>query len=46
MEFKKFNKRKKPNFIRGIVLVLLLFIIVYLWMHAEQLVEMLFSTKP
>ncbi len=45
MEFKRFNKRKKPNFIRGIILVLLLFIIVYLWMHAEQFIEMFFSPK-
>ncbi len=41
----RFKKRKKPNYKRGILLVVALFIIVYLWMHADEIVSVLFSTK-
>lgn len=42
MEFKrKFGQRKKANPKRGAVLVILLFIIVYLWMNADKIVEKL-----
>jgi len=45
MDFKKFNKRKKPNYKRGIILVLLLFVIVYFWMHADEIIRAIFSPK-
>ncbi|MGV6844624.1 MAG: hypothetical protein ACWA42_00675 [Lutibacter sp.] len=45
MKFKNLSRRKKPNYIRGIILVLLLFLVVYLWMHAEEIVNNFFSTK-
>jgi hypothetical protein len=45
MEQQRFKKRKKPNYKRGILLVLALFVIVYLWMHAEEIVTAIFSQK-
>lgn len=41
----RFKKRKKPNYKRGILLVLALFLIVYLWMHAEEIVTAIFQVK-
>ncbi|MCF6181631.1 hypothetical protein [Lutibacter sp.] len=41
----RFKNRKKPNYKRGILLVVALFIIVYLWMHADEIVSVLFSAK-
>ncbi len=43
MEFKRLNKRKKPNNKRGIILVLLLFVIIYLWFNAEKIITLLFQ---
>ena len=41
----RFKKRKKPNYKRGIVLVLALFLILYLWLNAETIVTALFEKK-
>ncbi len=42
MEFKrKFGTRKRANPKRGIYLVVLLFIMVYLWMNAERILNSL-----
>ncbi|MFD2568788.1 hypothetical protein [Pseudotenacibaculum haliotis] len=44
MEFqRKFGKRKRSNPRRGIMLVILLFIVLILWFYAESLIERLFS---
>jgi hypothetical protein len=43
MEFKRIRKRKKPNFKRGIILVILLLIILYLWFNMESLMTRLFD---
>lgn len=38
MKFRRIRERKRSNPKRGIVLVILLIIIVYLWMNAESIV--------
>jgi len=45
MTQQRFKKRKKPNFKRGLVLVLLLVIILYLWMNAEGLITTFLEVK-
>lgn len=45
MEQQRFKKRKKPNYKRGLILVVLLFVIIYLWMNAEGLITSLFEKK-
>ena len=41
----RFKKRKKPNYKRGIILVLALFFILYLWLNAETIITALFDKK-
>jgi hypothetical protein len=41
----RFKKRKKPNYKRGMVLVILLFVIIYLWFNAESIINALFGVK-
>jgi len=41
----RFQKRKKPNYKRGIILVILLLIIIFLWFNAEELISNLFEVK-
>jgi len=43
MKFRRIRERKKSNPKRGIVLVILLIIIVYLWMNAEAFITRLFE---
>jgi len=43
MEFKRLNQRKKPNNKRGIFLVILLFVIIYLWFNTEKIIMLLFN---
>ena len=43
MKFRKIRERKKSNPKRGIVLVILLIVIVYLWMNAESIISKLFE---
>lgn len=45
MEQQRFKKRKKPNYKRGLLLVLLLVIILYLWMNAEGFIANLFEVR-
>tara|TARA_R110001583_G_scaffold71180_1_gene200815 strand:+ start:24995 stop:25135 length:141 start_codon:yes stop_codon:yes gene_type:complete len=45
MEQQRFKKRKKPNYKRGLFLVILLLIILYLWMNAEGFITNLFEVK-
>jgi len=42
MEFKRINHRKKANNKRGIILVLLLFVIIYLWYNMEGMMQFIF----
>jgi hypothetical protein len=41
----RFKKRKKPNYKRGIILVIVLFIIIYFWLNVESLVINLLEKK-
>ncbi|MFK5958317.1 MAG: hypothetical protein QM495_05515 [Lutibacter sp.] len=41
MEHQRFKKRKKPNYKRGLILVMLLVIILYVWMHADGFIASL-----
>lgn len=45
MEGQRFKKRKKPNYKRGIILVVLLLLIIFLWFNIEDIITALFSTK-
>lgn len=45
MSMQRFQKRKKPNYKRGIVLILLLVLIVILWYYAEDLIHQFFDVK-
>ncbi|VAW24441.1 hypothetical protein MNBD_BACTEROID04-1007 [hydrothermal vent metagenome] len=45
MEQQRFKKRKKPNYKRGLFLVILLAIIIFLWFNAEALITSLFNSK-
>lgn len=42
MEFKRLNHRKKVNNKRGMLLVLLLFVIIYLWFNIDGLMQFMF----
>ena len=35
----RFKKRKKPNYKRGIILILVLLIIIFLWFNIEAFIE-------
>jgi len=43
MEIKRINHRKKPNNKRGLLLVLFLFVIIYLWYNMESLMNLIFQ---
>ncbi len=43
MEKTRFKRRKKTNYKRGIILVIALFIVIYLWYNAESLLELIFK---
>jgi len=45
MEQQRFKKRKKPNYKRGLILVVLLFVIIYVWLNAEGIISNLFNVK-
>ncbi len=45
MAHTRFKKRKNPNYKRGIILVILLLIILFLWFNAEDLISNLFGVK-
>ncbi|WP_299527377.1 hypothetical protein [uncultured Lutibacter sp.] len=45
MEQQRFKKRKKPNYKRGLLLVILLGVILYLWMNADSLISSFFGVK-
>ena len=41
----RFKKGKKSNYKRGLILVVLLFVILYLWWNAEGIISNLFQLK-
>lgn len=43
MKTQRFKKRKKPNYKRGFVLVILLFVAIYFWLNAESLLAYFFK---
>lgn len=43
MKQQRFKKRKKPNYKKGLFLVTLLLIILYLWMNAEKILTIFFE---
>jgi len=43
MDFKRLRKPKKPNYIRSIIYILLLFLVIYLWMNAQGIIEQYFG---
>jgi len=45
MERQRFKKRKKPNYKRGLFLIVLLFVILYLWFNAEGFINAFFNVK-
>lgn len=45
MEFRRIRKRKKPNYIRAIILIVLLLIIIYIMSHAEGISERFFGKR-
>lgn len=45
MEQQRFKKRKKTNYKRGLFLVILLVIILYLWMNTDGLITSFFGVK-
>jgi len=45
MEAQRFKKRKKPNYKRGIVLVLILLLIIFLWFNIEDVITGFFNSK-
>lgn len=45
MEGQRFKKRKKPNYKRGIILVLLLLLIIFLWFNIEDIITGFLNPK-
>tara|TARA_R110002124_G_scaffold162063_5_gene329190 strand:+ start:4195 stop:4341 length:147 start_codon:yes stop_codon:yes gene_type:complete len=43
LEFRRLRGRKKSNPKRGIIFVILLIIIVYIWMNAEEFISKIWS---
>ena len=43
MERQRFKKRKKPNYKKGLFLITLLLIILYLWTNLEKFITTLFE---
>ena len=45
MENQRFIKRKKPNYKRGILLVIALLVIIFLWFNIEDIITRFFESK-
>ena len=43
MEFKRLNKRKQPNNKRGLLLVILLFVFIYLFYNIDRILALIFN---
>ncbi len=38
MEFRRIRKRKNPNYKRALLLIILLLVMIYFWLHAEDII--------
>ncbi len=45
MDTSRYKKRKKPNFKRGIFLLLILLVIILLWFNIEDIISSFFEVK-
>jgi len=43
MEFKKIRKKKKPNYIRAIIYIILLLLVIYTWLNMDAITELIFG---
>jgi len=43
MKFNRIRKRKKPNYVRSILLIIALLIVIYLWLNADGISEKFFG---
>ncbi len=43
MEFRRLKKRRKPNYGKSILFIILLLLAIYLWLNAEGLMELYFG---
>jgi len=43
MEFRRLKKRRKPNYGKSILFIVLLLLFIYFWLNAEGLMERLFG---
>jgi len=43
MEFNRIRKRKKPNYSKSILLIIVLLIVIYLWLNADGIMERFFG---
>ena len=43
MEFRQIRKRKKPNYKRALILIIVLLALIYFWLHAEDIMERFFT---
>ncbi len=43
MEFNRIRKRKKPNYIRSILLIIVLLLVIYFWLNADGIIERFFG---
>jgi hypothetical protein len=45
MEFNKLKPRKKPNYIRAIILLILLLLVIFIWLKADFIADYLFNVR-
>ena len=43
MRFKKTRKKNKPNYVRALILILLLLLAIYLWYNTDGLTQRFFG---
>ena len=43
MEFRRIKKRRKPNYEKALLLIIVLLLFIYLWLNAEGLTERFFG---
>ena len=43
MEFRRLKKRRKPNYGKALLLIIVLLLFIYLWLHAEGMLEQYFG---
>jgi hypothetical protein len=43
MEFREYKPRKKPNYKRSLFLIILLLVVIYFWLNADDISQMFFG---